>query len=78
MTLTAQKFVFAFALMMIEFTSPAYADGMAWPKMALGEEIILTKLAQVPIQLRDAARLSMVSGTPVEFTFFKAPRAAIM
>jgi hypothetical protein len=74
MVLAAQKFVFVFALIMIEFTSPTYADEIAWPKMASGEKIILTELAQVPTQLRDAARLSMVSGTAVEFTFFKAPK----
>src|SRR5665213_2716758 len=76
MIFAVQNFVFSLALMMIEFTSPTYADGMAWPKMASGEKIILTKLAQVPIQLRDAARLSMVSGTAVEFTFFKAPKGS--
>ena len=74
MTLAADKFVFAFALIMIEFVTPAYAEEMAWPKMASGEKIVLTELAQVPTQLRDAARLNMVSGTAVEFTFFKAPK----
>ena len=70
----AQKFLFAFAFTIIEFASPTYADEMAWPKMASGEKIILTELAQVTAQLRDAVRLNMVSGTAVEFTFFKAPK----
>ena len=52
----------------------ARAEGLDWPNIAVGERLVLTSRSQIPFKLHGAAGLSTEATTPIELTFFKAPK----